>query len=74
MFVLDNNTLEMVFAKIARWYDFEYEFENSQTADNVVMGVIPVYENLDSVLEVIEISGLADIEQNGRRVLIKMKK
>ena len=74
MFVLDNNTLGMVFAKIARWYDFEYEFENSQTADYVVMGVIPVYEDLDSVLEVIEISGLADIEQNGRHVQIKMKK
>ncbi|MDL2320131.1 FecR domain-containing protein [Alistipes sp. OttesenSCG-928-B03] len=74
MFVFDGISLEQAFTKLSRWYDFDYTFDDSRTRNLVLRGSVPIYDDLNSVLKIIEASGLAAIEQNGRQVMIKMKK
>ena len=74
MFAFNNNTLSVVMRKLARWYDFEYIFEDMRAADLEVMGNIPVYDDLHSVMEVLNASGLTEIKTTGNLVTIKMKK
>lgn len=73
-FVFDNISLEKVFAKLKRWYDFEYEFEDPSVASRTMYGSIPIYDDIWSVLELIESSGIAVAKQEGGKVIVSVNK
>lgn len=73
MFVFDDNTLGMVFDKLSRWYDFEYVFEDPQTAGTVMMGTVPVDYDFETVLRLVNAAKVANIELNGNVVTIRSK-
>jgi len=73
-FVFDGNTLEEAFMKMSRWYDFEYLFEDSYVAGLELMGSIPIYGDLDSVLQFIKDLGMVRIERKGTNVTIRKEK
>ncbi len=74
MFIFNDNTLEVVFSKLSRWYDFEYVFEDPHTAGIVVMGNIPVDFDFNTVLTLLNDLKVADIRSKGNVVTIKATK
>jgi ferric-dicitrate binding protein FerR (iron transport regulator) len=54
LFVVDNNTLEQVMAKLARWYGVEIVFNSNDTRNIIYRGTIPRYGSISDVLERIE--------------------
>ena len=69
-FVFDGNTLEEAFMKMARWYDFAYHFEDVYVAGLELMGSIPIYDNIDTVLQFIKDLGMVQIERKGTIITI----
>lgn len=74
LFVIDGDPLAKVFAKLARWYNFEYTFEDEAAAQLVLRGNLPMYDDISSILQLIAISGQVDVEQSGNKVIVRMKR
>ena len=74
LFVFDKNTLGQVFAKLARWYDLEYTFDDIAAADLILRGNIPMFDDISVILKIIESSDEVVIKRNGNALRIKMKK
>jgi ferric-dicitrate binding protein FerR (iron transport regulator) len=74
IFPFDDQTLDRIFAQLARWYDIEYVFDDPEAASQVLMGNLPIYDGIDPLLGIIEMSGLVTVERRGRLVRIAMKK
>lgn len=70
-FAFDGVSLDKVFTKLQRWYDFEYVFVDPEVAGRTLSGSMPVCEDLNSVLEMIELAGVASVELEGNVVYIK---
>ncbi|MCL2562020.1 MAG: FecR domain-containing protein [Rikenellaceae bacterium] len=73
-FVFGGATLDHVFTKLSRWYDFEYSFEDPQAAELTTWGSIPIYDDISSVLELIESLGKAKIITKGNKITVKLAK
>ena len=71
VFVFDGNSLELVFRKLSRWYDFEYSFDSDKTAGMLLMGQVPVYDDMERGLKLIESSGLVEIVRRGNTIRIQ---
>jgi ferric-dicitrate binding protein FerR (iron transport regulator) len=67
---LENNTLEEVFVKMARWYDIEYSFKDKSLAGLTLSGTLPHSESIDDILKVISSVTEVNIEIRGRKVTI----
>lgn len=74
MFIFNDTTLEMVFRKLSRWYDFEYQFEDPSLGSIVMMGNIPVDFEFDEVVNLINDSKVANVEMEGNRVIIRERR
>lgn len=72
--VFNDIPLEKVFLKLRRWYDFDYEFQDPEVASLTMYGSVPIYDDITSVLELIESSGIATIKQTGNKILVSAKK
>lgn len=70
-FAFDGVSLDKVFTKLQRWYDFEYVFVDPEVAGRTLSGSMPVCEDLNSVLEMIELAGVASVELEGKVVYIE---
>ncbi len=74
IFSFNDNTLENIFSRLARWYDIKYVFDDPEAAGQVLMGNLPVYDEIDPVLNIINMAGKVSVERAGRVVRIGMKK
>lgn len=74
MFVFDGNTLELVFRKLSHWYDFEYSFDDARTSALLLVGEMPMYDDIERILKLIESSGQVDIERKGKKIHVRMKR
>ena len=50
----NNESLEIVMKRLARWYDFEYEFENANTKDYHFTARINNNESISTILNMLE--------------------
>lgn len=73
LFAFSDQPLEQVFACLARWYDIEYTFEDRAAARMVLMGNIPIFEEAEPVLDIIEASGGVSIDRRGKAIRIFKK-
>ena len=73
-FVFEGLSLENVFMKLSRWYDFEYHFEDPRAAALTMRGSVPIYDDISQIFRLIERSGAARIEWKKNKVTVKMKK
>lgn len=73
LFLTDGDRLEDVFVKLSRWYDIEYTFTDREAADLVLRGNLPMYDDIETVLELIEMSGHVTLETKGKNVKIRIK-
>lgn len=56
-FSFEEQTLAQIMRTLARWYKFDYTFEDERLADIVFKGSAPRYANLSEVLSIMEKSG-----------------
>ncbi|WP_342331914.1 FecR domain-containing protein [Pedobacter sp. FW305-3-2-15-E-R2A2] len=69
LFTFDNESIESVMRKIARWYNVDVEFK-SKNKDQVFSGTISRFENVSKVLEKLELTGGVHFKIEERRILV----
>lgn len=69
-FVFDDQTLEQIICTLSRWYDFTYEFKDSEIKNTLFMGSVPRYGNFNDVIRILEASGGLYFKVEGKKVQI----
>ena len=69
-FVFEDQTLEQIMQTLARWYDFEYKFNDDQLAQTIFMGSVPRYGDFSEVLSILEKSGGLKFRQKDKTIYI----
>lgn len=70
-FVFDDELLETVVLKLARWYDVEFFIRNASVREVRFTGNLPKYENLNLVLEKLELATRIHFVQKGRTIVVE---
>lgn len=70
VFVFEGQTMEQIIHALSRWYDFEYEFRDTATAQTIFMGSIPKYSSFDEVCDIFHKLGGVSLRQEGHKVII----
>lgn len=69
-FVFENQPLASIMRDLARWYDFEYEFEDPGLADIIFMGSIPRYSDFSVAKRILERSGDIELRASDDKIII----
>lgn len=69
-FVFEEQTLEQIMKTLARWYNFEYEFDNENIRSTIFKGSAPRYANLSEVLSILEKSGGLKFRAKNDKIII----
>jgi transmembrane sensor len=68
-FIFRNEELQIVMRKLARWYDVEIEYEKAGP-QKTVWGNVSKFDDVLQVLELIELSKVAQFKIEGRRIIV----
>ncbi len=69
-FVFQNQPLSVIMRDLARWYDFEYEFDDPDLQDIIFMGSIPRYSDFSVAKRILERSGGIELKASGSKIII----
>lgn len=69
-FMFDNEGIESIMRKIARWYDVEVVFEEIDSKQ-VFSGTVSKFSNVSTVLNILELTGGVQFEVEERRIIVK---
>lgn len=69
-FVFQNQPLSIIMRDLARWYDFEYEFDEPDLQDIIFMGSIPRYSDFSVAKRILERSGGIELKASGNKIII----
>lgn len=69
-FVFDNENIEGVMKKIERWYNVTVTFQGEKPDDKFT-GSVSRFDQLSTVLDVLELTGNVHFQIEGRRVLVR---
>lgn len=72
-FVFQDQPLRTIMRDLARWYDFEYEFDDPALEEIVFMGSIPRYSNFSAAQHILERSGDIEFRIEDGRIIISAK-
>ncbi len=72
-FVFREETVQQAMRRLARWYDVEVRYAADIPEDERFSGAISRYDNLGTVLQIMEEAGAVGFEINGRNVLVRRK-
>lgn len=72
-FAFYNETIEEIFEKLSRWYNFTVEYENQKAKEERFSGSIKRRADFNLFVEVLEMSGGVDIEINKDSIYVKYK-
>ncbi len=70
-FVFRDAPLRDIMRTLARWYEMEYEFTDSELESLCFYGVISRFERVESLLEQFEKTGKVHFEYKGNKVVVK---
>ncbi len=70
-FVFEDETLESIFRKLERWYEFDTFFFSEEAASELFTGKLPRFDNLQEILEIVNRVSNSKIELNGKTVVIE---
>lgn len=70
-FIFDNESLEDVMKKVARWYNVTVDFHPGVDKKGKFWGSVSKFENVSVLLEKLELTGAVKFEINGRQVSVK---
>jgi ferric-dicitrate binding protein FerR (iron transport regulator) len=68
-YIFTSQTLDEMMKTLARWYDFNYQFEEESLKNIHFEGGLNKYENIDPILEIIKRTGKVKVTVKGREVL-----
>lgn len=70
LFVSQNDDLESIMRKVARWFDVEVFYQNPRLKEKRFFGIMKKQTCLDEVLEIIAKAGNVRFNVNGRTVIV----
>lgn len=70
-FEFNNEPLFSVMKKLARWYDFEYEFENDKIKDYHFSGRLDNTENISTLLNMLEMTTNVEFKFKDNKIVIQ---
>lgn len=70
-FVFKDETLESIFRKLERWYEFETFFFSEEAESELFTGKLPRFDNLQEILKIVDRVSNSKIELNGKTVVIE---
>jgi ferric-dicitrate binding protein FerR (iron transport regulator) len=65
-----NESLDQVMKRLARWYDFEYEFENQEAQDFHFSARLNNGENISAILEMLEMTTDVKFELREQKIVV----
>ena len=71
VFVFDDQNLEVILRKVARWYDVEIFYKNEAVKSVVFKGNLPRYGKLPDLLKVLESGSGIRFSLKGRSLIIE---
>lgn len=71
IFVFDEENLENIMRKIARWYDVDIVFENAKARDIVFKGNLPRYSNWSDLSKIIESGSEVYFKEEGKTIYVE---
>ncbi len=66
----NNEPLDIVMKRLARWYDFEYEFENSEAKDYHFSARLDKSENISAILEMLQLTTDVKFEARENKIVV----
>lgn len=72
-FMFNSETLENAMTKVTRWYSVNVVYEDPQVKKEVFFGTISKYENISSVLNMFEGTGVVEFSIKGNTVTVRKK-
>ncbi|AOM78513.1 FecR family protein [Pedobacter steynii] len=69
-FMFNDESIESIMRKIARWYDVEVVYEGRTTAQQVFGGTVNRFENVSKVLEMLELTNAVHFKIEGRKITV----
>ena len=69
-FIFEEQNLEQIMRTLSRWYNFDYEFEDTRLADIVFKGSAPRYADLSEALSILEKSGGIGFRVQNEKIII----
>src|SRR5690606_16695043 len=70
LFVFNNESMESVMRKIARWYDVQVVYEDSQPKEELFGGSISRFDDVTTVLRMLEKTGDVRFQVTGRTIFV----
>ena len=71
MFIFDEERLDDILQEMARWYDFEIFYQNPEMADKRFGFKLEKYEHVNSLLNILELTGEVKFEVKGKALIVK---
>ena len=71
LFVFDDENMETMMRKLARWYDVDIVIESPELRKSVFYGVIRKYENISKILDMLKKTQNIDYVIENKRIVIK---
>jgi transmembrane sensor len=72
-FMFNNESLEDIMRKVARWYNVDVEYRNVSTRKITFFGTVSRFSNISQVLFYLEKTGEVKFEIEGKRVIVIKK-
>lgn len=72
-FVFADETIDVIARKLSRWYNVEIDIISPEISKEVFFGVLPKYENISSILDMLKKVKDIDYEITKEKVIIKSK-
>ena len=69
-FIFEEQNLEQIMRALSRWYNFDYEFEDTSLANIVFKGSAPRYADLSEALSILEKSGGIGFRVQNEKIII----
>jgi ferric-dicitrate binding protein FerR (iron transport regulator) len=69
-FMFDDEDLQGIMNQVARWYDVEVEFKDSNLKTKDFSGTVSRFANVSQVLKKIELTGSVHFKIEGRRIVV----
>lgn len=69
VFVFDNENIQTIMRKVARWYNVDVEYKGDQTMQNFG-GSVSRFDNIAYVLKTLELTGTIHFKIDGRRIIV----
>lgn len=68
-FQFENESIESIMRKIARWYDVDIDYKGNMR-NKIFSGTISRYDNVNEVLKMLQLTGTINFKVNERRITV----